>query len=95
MSDQSVISTLNHHTGQVTWTSSHKFRETAVQPLNDEIVLLSGSSYYDNKKDVSVKALNIKTSQRFQKILKFNLKIDGNHAVVFYSLLSYTATSYQ
>ena len=62
-SDRGIISILNYHTGQVTWTSSHKFCETAVQPLNDEIVFLSGSNYYDNKMDVSVKLRNIKTGQ--------------------------------
>ena len=63
-SDKGYISILNHHTGQVTWTSSHKLRETAVQPLNDEIVLLSGSNYYNAKEDVSVRILNIRTGQR-------------------------------
>ena len=60
-SDLGVISTLNHVTGHVTYTSSHKFKETAVQPLNDEIVVLSGCNWYNCRNDVSAKVPNIKT----------------------------------
>ena len=53
--------TVNHHSGQVTQTSSHKFKDTAVVAFNEETVLLSGSNNYENNSDVLVKALNIKT----------------------------------
>ena len=76
---QGIISTLNHVTGHVTYTSSHKLRETAVQPLNDEIVVLSGCDWYNCRNDVSAKVLNIKTG--FSALLQNTVIIRKTYSI--------------
>ena len=55
-----TIFTVNRHTGEVIWTSRHKFTDTAVVALDDDTVLLSGANYYANSSEILIKVLNIK-----------------------------------
>ena len=60
-SDQGVVFTFNHQSGQVTWTSQNMLQDTAVVALNDDYVLLAGGNHYCGSTTQPIKLLNIRT----------------------------------
>ena len=74
-SSQGTIFTINRHTGQVIWTSSHKFTDTAVVALGDDTVLLSGANYNAKSSEILIKVLNITTGNdiHYTQMIEFCL----------------------